>query len=799
MLAEAGAIAEVAAIAEASAPVKTGAIAETGAPAGVGAPASVIETEVESAWHLAPSQQIQNATQDGNGNEKDDRRIRRVRFIGNQAFSDGELRAIVRTRPNRQFLGIPGLTFWYQLHRIHSRIGEPPSLLDRNVLERDIERLTNFYESRGFRSAVIDTNITFFDRERLEVSFMIREGRQSQIRDVYYSGMPRTGSDNDPVAFFKDSDIVTRAINDTSFHSGVAFTYEEIAEERNRLIAHLRNNGYASVTRDSVIAVVREDTVNALQLDVLFRIFPGRIYTFGDIYVELRGPDGEFERVRRDTLTGPPHAEDPYKTVINVDETARTRTSLIARQLLFKPGTQYDNSAYRNSVNQFQNLGMLVVNQFGHTPDGSLPDFTNEILPVYVRMQTLPKHRIQLDFFGMRRLGFGAGAGIRYINNNLFQGAENFEVGLQGNFEYVSGTLLNSTELSTAYTVQRLNFPFRHLDQTPFFLNASTRYRFSWAQSRQENFTINANFRFSNQFEVRHRPQMASLLDFIELDWLDASATSEFERNLRDRFDEIIVERILEDFNPQFSSIIRYTFRYAMTDLIKRDYGFFSESSIELGGTIPFLMDRFIFDPGDVQGTVPSISLSDSTLTYSQFVRVSFDYRKYTPVLENGTFAWRAFAGYAHAFGVTRQIPLNRRFFAGGSNDIRGWPPLRLGPADLDASAGEVPINGGDLKLAGFLEYRHIMFHNFIGTNWGIAGFTDFGNIWYGTRSAFDEGKFRFDEFYNQIAVGSGFGLRLDWEYLVFRIDVAYRVHDLQRGWFNNSNPYWHFGIGHSF
>ncbi len=731
--------------------------------------------------------------------DEEDRRIRRVRFIGNESFSNGELRSIVRTRPNRQFLGIPGLTIWYQLNRISSRLGESAALLDHRVLERDIERLNNFYESRGFRNAEIDTNLTMFDRDRIEVSFIIREGEQSKIRDIYFSGMPEMGSDSDLFAFFKNSDLVSEAISDTSFHSNTPFTYEKVAEERNRIISYLRNHGYASVNRDSVYAVVREDNENELELDLMFRIFHGRTYRFGDVHIDLSGPDGEFDNVRYDTLQGEPYTEEPYKIIIRVDENAKTRSRLLANQILFKPGTIYNNSLYRNSVNQFQNLGMLAVNQFSHTEDGSLPDYSRDVLPVYVRMQTLPKHRIQMDFFGMRRLGFGAGAGVRYINNNLFRGAENFEVGVQGNFELVGGTLLNSTELSTAYTVQRLNFPFRALDQTPFFLNASTRYRLSWAQSRQENFTINANFRFNNQFEVRHRPQMASLFDLIELDWLDASATADFERNLRDRFDDIIVERILEDFNPQFSSIVRYTFRYANTDLIKRNFGFFSESSIEVGGTIPYLMDRLIFDPGEIKGNVPSLSLSDSTLTYSQFLRVSLDYRNYTPVLENGVFAWRAFAGYAYSFGENEQIPLNRRFFAGGSNDIRGWPPLRLGPADLDASEGEVPINGGDIKIAGFLEYRHTIFHNFLNTDWGIAGFTDFGNIWYGARSPFDEGKFRLDQFYEQIAVGSGFGVRFDWDYLVFRIDVAYRIHDLQRGWFNNSSPYWHFGIGHSF
>ncbi|MEX0680864.1 MAG: BamA/TamA family outer membrane protein [Balneolales bacterium] len=730
---------------------------------------------------------------------EEDPRIRRVRFIGNEAFSKSELRAVVRTRPNRQFLGIPGLTWWYQLNKLSDRLGEPPALLDRNILSRDLERLTGFYESEGYRQANIDTNIIYFDQDQIEVSFIIREGRQSRIRDIYFHGLPEPESGESNLDFILRSNIVNEVISDTSFRSGHPFTYDNIAEERNRIIAYLRNRGYASVSRDSVLAVVKEDADLNLELDLMFRVYPGQTYRFGDVYIDLTGPDEQFDSIQYDTLSGEPYTEPPYKIFLRIDATAQTKPGLLAEQLLFKPGMLYHHSSYRNTVNQFQNLDMLIVNQFSHTDDGSLPDYSNERLPVYIQMQTLPRHRIQMDFFGMKRLGFGAGTGLRYINNNLFRGAETFEIGAQGGFELVSGTLLNSTELSTAYTVQRLNFPFHRLDQTPFFLNANTSYRFNWAQSLQENFTINSNFRLSNQFEVRHRPQMASLFDLIELDWLDASATAEFENNLRDRFDNIIVERILEDFNPQFSSITRYTIRYANTDLIQRNYGFFSESSTEIGGTIPYLLDLLVFDPGRQQGTVPSLSLSDSTLTYSQFVRLSFDYRRYTPVLENGVFAWRSFLGYAHAFGKNPQIPLIRRFFAGGSNDIRGWAPLRLGPADLDATAGEAPINGGDIKIAGFLEYRQTLLHDFLNTTWSVAGFTDFGNIWYGARSPFDEGKFRLDTFYEQIAVGSGYGLRLDWDFLVFRIDVAYRVHDLQRGWFNNSNPYWHFGIGHSF
>ncbi len=59
--------------------------------------------------------------------------------------------------------------------------------------------------------------------------------------------------------------------------------------------------------------------------------------------------------------------------------------------------------------------------------------------------------------------------------------------------------------------------------------------------------------------------------------------------------------------------------------------------------------------------------------------------------------------------------------------------------------------------------------------------------------------KAGFIEFYNQIAVGSGLGLRLDWEFLVARFDFTFRAHDLQQGWFKNKTAYFSFGIGHSF
>lgn len=745
--------------------------------------------------------------------------VRRIRFVDNKSFSNNNLQTIIRTKTNRKVLGIPGANLWYAFYTISGgRFGEPPSLLDRTVVARDIQRLESYYENQGFFEATVDTVIVEYDKNRVEVSFFIDEGQRSKLRQVIYSGFPEFDDEELGGDFINQSLITSSPLNDTTYVSNQNFTFDKVVNERDRILSFLRNQGYAAVQRDSVISYVRKDTLNPLDLYLLYQIYPGDVYKFGDLNISLSGPQIENLEFETDTLTGSPFTVEPFSINLRKAPDSFSRFSLLTNHLLFKPGERYHHDMYLRTVNQYQNLGMLAVRQFDLSRDGSFPDFSQEHLPIYLDMQTLPKHRFRADVFGMQRVGFGAGAGIRYINNNLFGTAETFELGYKGSFEYISSRrslqeaaqFLRSFEANMEYSVPRLAFPFRRFDNNRFFINTRTRYRFSAAQVNQELFDIDANLRFNQQFEVIHNSKTTSFVDLIELDWLDASASDEFRQRLFDRFrdpdnpnssiDSLQVNRILEDFNPQFSSIVRYTVRMSNTDLIKRNYGYFREAAFEFGGNIPYLIDRFVFTPGTLEGTIPGLSLTGSDLTYSQFVKFSLDYRRYQPVLERGVFAYRGFAGYAQPYGVNPQIPLNRRFFAGGSNDIRGWPPLRLGPGSLEQS--DVSINGGEVKLAGFMEYRQTFLENFLSTNWGLALFSDFGNTWYGPRSRLgrvDAGEFKINEFYKQIAVGSGFGLRIDWEYVILRIDAAYRVHDLQQGWFNVGDRYIHFGIGHSF
>ncbi|WP_242978919.1 BamA/TamA family outer membrane protein [Rhodohalobacter mucosus] len=757
--------------------------------------------------------------------ENDQREIvRKVRFTGNENVSDRALQTLVRTRTNREFLGIPRFTPWYYIHRVFG-VGESPSYLDRELVSNDMDRIRIYYENLGYFSVRVDTTIIEYRPERVEVSFIIREGPASRIRSVGYTGLPEFDDPELSDEFYSESLFFGSLRNDSTFSVNRQYRAATLREEQTRIISFLRNHGFASVQRDSVSALIQRDTDNPQQLDVLYDITPGGFYTFGDVFINLSGPEGASGFNEESVLEGPPHALQGYRIDMQKQESAQTRFSLLSNQIQFMPGEPFDQSAYLKSVNSYQSLGMMLVNRFGLSEGGSLPDYSNSEIPVYFDLQTLPKHSIRAEFFGMRRTGFGTGAGINYTNNNSFGRAENLTLGVNGSIEFIPSNISQSDRATTyrnfetraEYAIPRLNFPFAFLQNRNWVESSRTLYSLTYGQSSQEFFDVNSDIRLNLRYEVIHSERYRSFLDWIELDVIDIDISGGFRSALIEQFrdnenqtpeeieNKLEVQRILEDFRPQFSSIIRYTFRNQNTNLIKRDSGYFSEFSVALGGNIPYFIDRFLVSPGELQGTLTlPLGIFPSQLSYSRFVKLSADYRRYYPVTPTSVFAWRLFGGYATPIGQSESIPLNRRFFAGGSNDIRGYNPFLLGPGAIE----DVSVPGGEIKLAAFTELRQVLFDNVLSAQWQLAWHTDAGNVWYGPGNRFldeddvdilEDGRFSFDTFYKQIPVSTGLGLRFDWEFLVARIDFTFRAKDLQKGWFKDRTPYFSFGIGHSF
>ena len=160
-----------------------------------------------------------------------------------------------------------------------------------------------------------------------------------------------------------------------------------------------------------------------------------------------------------------------------------------------------------------------------------------------------------------------------------------------------------------------------------------------------------------------------------------------------------------------------------------------------------------------------------SDLIFSQFVKTEFSYIKHWNISDNSLIAFRYFSGIAIPYGNSKNIPFSESFFGGGSNDNRAWQVYRLGPGSSGASN---EFNEANFKLALNLEYRFNILGRFNG-----ALFTDLGNIWNVLDDTEDK-KRTFVGFkdLNEIAIGSGFGLRYDSSLFIFRLDMGLKTYN---------------------
>ncbi len=159
---------------------------------------------------------------------------------------------------------------------------------------------------------------------------------------------------------------------------------------------------------------------------------------------------------------------------------------------------------------------------------------------------------------------------------------------------------------------------------------------------------------------------------------------------------------------------------------------------------------------------------------FAQYIKADIDYRRGVRLNETHSIACRSFVGIGLPYGTYNVIPFERRYFTGGSNGIRAWQVRSLGPGSYTGGATEYPNQSSDIKLEANLEYRFKLIWMFEG-----ALFLDGGNIWAINRKDNREGVvFRFDTFYKEFALGTGFGLRIVAPFFIVRADLGLKLRD---------------------
>lgn len=789
-----------------------------------------------------------------------------VRFEGNDFFTDDELALRVRTQPNRRFLGIGGLTWWLWLYELGEsgflgdRVGgalmaggEPPAHLDLNVLAADVERLRLLYTQEGFRDAEVKADVDTVDADQVSVLFTIEPGAPTYIRHVEFDGLDRLDPEQQ-VRFARGTLLRTTRV---SRDRPLSFTmrdqrYSEptLLEERRRLLNFLRNEGYASVSRDSIRALVFPQSADSF--DIRFQVHTGPRYRFGDVHFQVEGPEPAVES-RSDSLVLRSRSDSLVDGIatVSIESEGKLSPSLLARTLQFRPGDWYSQEAVLATKRRLEGTGVFLFTDIAAQSADTMrlrPDAPPR-LPHAVDLRTRRRHQIRLETFMLQRSGegllassteLGTGVGVTYENVNLLGRGETFRVQTTGSIaanNELTSLAATQAEITTSLTYPYLVGPFRGLESAFDLYDARTRFSLSLLTARREDIKLIIRARGNARYllEMQHSPTITSFVDLIDVSLSNPDTLAGFEADILDRLlrsvaDPVQQAQIVEDYTlPQVNTAIRYTLRSSNVNPLRRERGYSYEAGIEVGNNLPYLMDRFLFTPGTLEGSLPGIPIfsedgARGRLTYRQYIRLVGDARRYLSIGRGSVAALKLIGGFAQPTGTADVIPFDRRFYAGGASSVRGWGLRELGPgsarfaarSEMDTTAvpsGDVTnILGGDVKLEAGIEIRTNILRSLFAADWLGVLFMDAGNVWFGPRNpgfgddvpASGNGRFRADTFFREIGVGSGLGLRIVWDYLIIRFDLGVKVYDPRRrsegflpDGFGDLQP--HFGIGHAF
>jgi len=776
-----------------------------------------------------------------------------VVFSGNDFFSNDDLSLYVRTRRNRRLIGVPGLMWWRWLYqfgsgplgggavgRVFMATGEPPALFNDSVLQADLEQLRLFYEREGFRQAKITASVFQESRaDRVRVEFVIDEGPATYIRNFNYVGLDELSAE-EKRDIYRNSLLSPGELDpeDSLSWRPRRLRYSEpmLEEERLRLIRFLRNQGYAVVTRDSIhgrVFPARPDS-----FDFTLFVNKGPRFRFGDVNFVVTGPqDGVASRSDSTFLDSSDPDIPGGKASARFTTEKKLNFGLLKRTLQFRPGDQYDLSRLLATKRRLDASGVFSFTAV-ETPVSD-STYSGEIrLNHQLNLQTRIRHRFRFETFMLQRSGdladtdneLGAGLGVTYSNLNLFGGGEAFQLGTKGSLAADIGGLGGFTsaqwEMSASLSYPYLTFPLGRLDRLSNLYDAKSQISFSLLAARRDALLLTLRGRGGARyrFELRHTESLSSIIDMIDItvsnpDTLDGFQDLFLNDILGSVDDPVQQAQIIEDYTrPHFNNALSYTIRSSTSDPFRRETGHFREASVEFGGNLGRLLDGFVFTPGKVEGSLPGFGVfggsgQNTRMIYRQYLRLATDLRGYSLLNSRTVLAWKFLAGFAHPTGASDVVPFDRRFYSGGASSVRAWRLRELGPgsarftSDTDSLVSATDgsnILGGDIKLEASVELRTVAIRNLIGADWIFTMFADAGNVWLGPRNpGASAGRFRIDKFAGELGIGAGIGLRLGWDYLIVRLDLAYKVHDPRRRGeiFPDQlkKPVLQFGIGHTF
>jgi len=681
-----------------------------------------------------------------------------------------ELEEAIRPKPNASYLGMrPQLWIFYVMGKpkkkkgarawIKRKLGQKPVYLSDASPERTAKNLKGVLQNNGYFEA--DVQYTVNQKEKTaNITYTAKMITPPyRIREVYYERLDSVFG-NMSAGLKKKSPLKPQQI----------YQLSNLEAELKRVAEIVRDSGY---------------------------------YFFNPNYLIFNADSSAGER-QMDLHLGfdklPDQARKPYRldtiTIVNQFQLGRDSASRRDYETLHLNGFQYryrrndfrpdvlinainlrKDSLYRRidherTLSRLSDLGVFKFVNVRFTPEG------DSLLQTRIMLTPLLKKSIRLEAQVNSKSNdfFGPAITASFINRNFLKGAELFQFQINGAYEVqinsVQSTPVNAFELGAeaSLAVPRFISPIRIPYTSHRFMPQTTMrlgFRF---QNRVGFFRLNS-FNAAYGYIWRENERKTHTLYPIDLTYLQlGSISSVFARRLET--DPFLQRSLRNQFIPGARYNFTYNSKTGEQETPKRNNIFFS-GTVDIAGNLAYLTQRLIGS----EGSPYDIPYQVAGQRYSQYTRADIDVRYYHDISEKHQLATRLIAGAGYAYGNAFTMPYVKQFSSGGPNSIRAFRARSVGPGSYDYRLVEQPDNffidqTGDAKLETNLEYR-----------FGLVGFlkgalfVDAGNVWLLRNDVTRPGAdFQWNRFASEIAVGSGFGLRIDVNFFVLRLDAAFPV-----------------------
>ncbi len=619
------------------------------------------------------------------------------------------------------------------INRILKRLGEEPVLFDTLKAEMSRKNLGTVMQNMGYLHADVSLKTIANDKKK-KVIYTLHTGKPYFIGNIEYDIYDKN------IAQILDM----KNENNRGLKKGMIFSINNLENERKRITNILSDSGYYKFNKDYIIYEADSTRTND-SIDVNLKLMKFR--------ANSKSPEKDHNRYYINKVNFTSADGDKIKL----------RRSVLSDNLAIKEGAPFCEHDLQTTYNNFARLQAVKYTniRFEELPDTSL-------LNCNIQLSTNKPNTISFQPEGTNTAGdLGAAASLTYENRNLFHGSEMLSIQLRAAFEAITGLEGYQAEDYEEYNIEgRLMFP-RFI--APFL---------------SENFRRNSNAHseLTVSYNLQNRPEFHRRVFTAAWKYLWNAP----KQNSTYRFDLIdlnyvympwISEKFKEDYlddDSNRNAILRYN--YEDLFIMKMGFGMTYnngvhaiKANIETSGNILSLLSGVSKFDKNSQGQYILFNIA-----FAQYVKADFDYTRLFTFDWRNSLALHFGFGMAYPYGNSKILPFEKRYFSGGANSVRGWNVRELGPGKFKGTDGRIDFinQTGDMKLDFNLEYRTALFWKFNG-----AFFIDAGNIWT-LRSYADQpgGQFKFDEFYKQIAVSYGLGIRLNLDYFILRLDMGVKA-----------------------